>query len=126
VLHIFTFADFVTEVTPVGWEHRERGARPYYYHSERDEAGRVRKRYIGTGDIAEIIAHDDETRRRAMEARQEQGRKELERMEALAAPVVELDEVAAVLVRAHLIAGGCHRHKGQWRIARAKQSDSPA
>jgi hypothetical protein len=109
----------------VGWEQRERGSGLYYYQSERDEAGRVRKRYIGIGDIAETIACNDAMRCQAREARREQGRKELERMEALAAPVLELDEAAAVLVRAHLIAGGCHRHKGQWRIARARKSDRP-
>jgi len=110
----------------MGWEQRARGAGPYYYQSERDEAGRVRKRYIGTGDIAEIIARNDESRRRVREARREQDRKELERMEALVAPLAELDEAAAVLAQAHLVAGGCHRHKGEWRRARAGKSDSPA
>jgi len=126
VLLFFSFPDFVTEVAPVGWEKRERGAGPYYYQSERDEAGRVRKRYIGTGDVAETIARNDEARRRVREARREQGREELERMESLVAPLTELDEAAAVLVRAHLIAGGCYRHKGEWRRARAGKSDSPA
>ena len=44
---------------------------------------------------------------------------ELERLEALAAPVLELCEAAEVLARAHLIAGGYHRHKGEWRRERS-------
>jgi hypothetical protein len=34
---------------------------------------------------------------------------------ALAAPVLEISEAAEILVRAHLIACGYHRHKGEWR-----------
>lgn len=124
MLHILTLPYLVTEVSHVAWERRERGTGPYYYQSERGEAGRVRKRYVGAGDIAEVIAHNDETRRRAREAGRKQGRKELERMGALATPVLELDEAAAVLVRAHLIAAGYHRHKGEWRRARARKRDS--
>jgi len=47
----------------MAWE--TRGSSRYYYQSERDEDGRVKKRYIGTGEIAELVAHADETRRRA-------------------------------------------------------------
>ena len=35
----------------------------YYYQAER-EGGRVRKRYVGTGEEAELIAHADATIRR--------------------------------------------------------------
>jgi hypothetical protein len=100
----------------VAWEER-RGNR-YYYQSERDEGGRVVKRYVGTGEIAELIAHADETRRRAREAERARGREELERLEVLAAPVLELHEAAEVLGRAHLIAGGYRRYKGEWRRER--------
>jgi hypothetical protein len=43
---------------------------------------------------------------------------EVQRMEELVAPVVELCEVAEVLILAHLVAGGWHKHKGQWRRRR--------
>jgi hypothetical protein len=100
----------------VAWEKR-RGNR-YYYQSERDEGGWVIKRYVGVGEIAELIARADESRRRAREAERTRGREELERLEVLAAPVLELHEAAEVLARAHLIAGGYRRCKGVWRRER--------
>jgi hypothetical protein len=104
-------------VTAMAWEERERGGR-YYYQSERDEDGKVKKRYVGSGEVAELIAHADETRRRAREARRNRQREELARAEALAAPVLELSDISDVLVRAHLVAGGYRRHKGEWRRER--------
>jgi hypothetical protein len=114
VLHEFNLPAFVTAMA---WEQRERGGR-YYYQSERDEDGKVRKRYIGSGELAELIAHAEETRRRAREAKRDREREELERAEALAAPVLEVDEAAEVLARAVLLASGYHRHKGEWRRER--------
>ena len=100
----------------MAWE--ERRGRRFYYQSERGEDGRVKKRYIGTGEIAEAIAHADETRRRVREERRAQEREQLERMEALAAPVLEIDAAADILARAHLVAAGYHQHKGEWRRGR--------
>ncbi len=114
MLHILTLPAFVIAVA---WEKRRRGG-PYYYQSERGEHGRVVKKYIGAGEIAELIAHADETRRRAREARRAREREELERAEALAAPVLEVDEAAEVLARAVLVASGYHRRKGGWRRER--------
>jgi hypothetical protein len=100
----------------VAWE--ERKGNRYYYQSERDEQGRVVKKYIGTGQIAELVAHAEETRRKVREDRRAKEREELERMEALAAPVLELDEVTDVLARAALLAAGYHHHRGEWRRER--------
>jgi hypothetical protein len=100
----------------VAWE--ERGGRRYYYQSERGEDGRVVKKYIGAGPIAETIAHADETIQRARRERRERELEELERVQALAAPVLEIDEAAGILARAVLVAGGYHRHKGEWRLRR--------
>ncbi len=100
----------------MAWE--ERNGHRYYYQAERDEDGKVKKRYIGAGEIAELVAHAAETRRRVRQERRERGREELEHLEALTVPVLELDEAAAVLARAHLIADGYHRHKGVWRRER--------
>ena len=76
--------------------------------------------YLGTGPFAEIVAASDRTKRELAEAEREREKTELERLEALAAPVLELSEAAAILVRAHLIAAGYHRHKGEWRRARGE------
>ena len=109
-------SDLPAFVTVMAWE--KRNGNLYYYQSERDEDGRVKKRYIGAGEIAEFIAHADETRRRAREARQAQERKELERMETLAAPLLKIDEAADILARAHLIAWVYRKRKGEWRRGR--------
>jgi hypothetical protein len=77
----------------VAWE--ERNGRLYYYQSERDETGKVRKRYVGSGE-------------------------ELEHMRSLMSQVLELDEAVEAVVRAHLTCAGFHRHKGEWRRGRKK------
>jgi hypothetical protein len=89
----------------------------YYYRSERVD-GRVRKVYLGSGRLAELRAEVDRAERRRREADRERERAELERLEALAAPVRELDERAEVLARAWLVAAGYRRRKGQWRLGR--------
>jgi hypothetical protein len=89
----------------------------YYYRSERVD-GRVRKVYLGSGRLAELWAEADRTERESREADRERERAELGRLEALAAPVRELDERAEVLARACLVAAGYRRRKGQLRMAR--------
>ncbi|HLM77654.1 MAG TPA: hypothetical protein VK361_04580 [Rubrobacteraceae bacterium] len=97
-------------------ERRDR--RLYYYRSVR-EGEKVRKVYVGSGELARI-AHEREIMNRALrELERRESAKELERLEALAAPVVELSEAAEILGRAHLIASGYHTHKGEWRRGRS-------
>ena len=97
-------------------ERRDR--RLYYYRSVRD-GEKVRKVYVGAGEQACISHEGDILRRTEREAQREKQRAELERLDALAAPVKELSEAAEVLARAHLIAAGYHRHKGEYRRARS-------
>src|SRR3954452_5367433 len=99
----------------MAWERR--GGNLYYYQSERED-GRVRKRYIGTGEIAELIAHADETIRRTRAGRRERERAELEEARGLASAADELHEAAEILARAELVAAGYRRRKGQWRRRR--------
>jgi hypothetical protein len=99
----------------VAWEWR--GANLYYYRSVRD-GGRVRKEYLGRGEVAELIAHADETIRRSREVEAERGREDLERARELASRADELDEAAEILARAEMVAAGYRRHKGEWRMKR--------
>ena len=99
----------------MAWE--TRGGKLYYYRSVRD-GERVRKEYIGTGEFAEALAHSDETIRLIRKLERDEGREELEQLEALAAPVWAMDEAAEVLARAALVASGYHRHRGEWRRGR--------
>jgi len=96
----------------------------YYYRSVR--AGeKVRKVYEGSGELA-TIAHEREIMNRAVrEHERRESAKGLERLETLMAPVEELCEAAEILLRAHLIASGYHRHKGEWRRARGEARTHP-
>jgi crotonobetainyl-CoA:carnitine CoA-transferase CaiB-like acyl-CoA transferase len=94
-----------------------RGGRLYYYRSVRD-GGKVRKVYEGSGEPARFAHEREIMNRAAREHERRESAKELERLEALAVPVQEVSEAAEVLAQAHLIASGCHRHKGEWRRAR--------
>jgi hypothetical protein len=101
----------------VAWE--ERRGSLYYYRSMRD-GKRVRKEYVGAGEVAEALAHADETIRRIRELEVAEGRAELECLMELAAPVAQLCEMVEVLARAELVAAGYYRHKGQWRFRRER------
>ena len=90
----------------------------YYYRSVRD-GKKVRKVYVGAGEIARISHEGDLLRRAGRKAQREQETEELGCLEALAVPVLELSEAAEILARAYLIASGYHRHKGEYRRARS-------
>ena len=114
MLHVYKPPAFVT---PMAWE--KRGGRYYYYRSVRD-GERVRKEYVGAGEFAEGLARSDETMRLIRELEQDKDWAEVEHLEDLAAPVLEIDEAAEILTRAALVAGGYHQHKGEWRQARER------
>ncbi|MDQ3603953.1 MAG: hypothetical protein M3385_08870 [Actinomycetota bacterium] len=95
-----------------------RDGRLYYYRSVRD-GEKVRKVYVGAGEFACISHEGDILWRTGWEAERKREKAELERLKSLAAPVLELSEAAQILTQAHLIASGCHRHKGEWRRARS-------
>ena len=90
----------------------------YYYRSFRD-GDKVRKVYVGAGEVARIFAEGDILRRTGRKAQRETEMAELERLEALIAPVEELSEAAEILVRAHLVDAGYHKRKGEYRRARS-------
>ena len=89
----------------------------YYYRSVRD-GERVRKEYVGSGELARIVSEGDALRRTGRKGERQRRRAEVERLEALAAPLVELEETTEVLARAVLVLSGYHRHKREWRRER--------
>ena len=91
----------------------------YYYRSVRD-GEKVRKVYWGSGELARIAHEREIMNRAARQHEQQESAKELERLEALAAPVLELSEAAEILLRAHLIDAGYRRRKGEYRRARGE------
>ena len=68
--------------------------------------------------LGRLAAQLDEVERQQREEEANHWKVEKERLEASAAFLKELEEVATILSRAHLVAAGCHRHKGEWRRAR--------
>jgi len=99
----------------VAWERR--GGNLYYYQAERED-GRVRKRYIGAGEAAELVAHADATIRKTRTERRERARAEIEEAEGLASMADELNDAAEILARAEMLAAGYHERKGEWRRRR--------
>ena len=99
----------------MAWERR--GSNLYYYQSERVD-GRVRKKYVGAGEVAQAVAHADETIRQSRAAQRERARVEFEEAKTLASVGEELWEAADILAVAQLVAAGYHRHKGEWRMRR--------
>jgi hypothetical protein len=95
-----------------------RNGRLYYYRSVRD-GEKVRKVYVGAGDLARICSEIDLLRRTSQRAQRERERAELERLEGLVAPLEEVSEAAKVLITAHLVDGGYRKRKGEWRRARS-------
>jgi len=89
----------------------------YYYRSVRS-GERVKKEYVGGGLLGEVAAKLDETERLRRKEEVAYWTAERERLKESAAFVYELEEAAEVLTRAHLLASGCHQHKGQWRRKR--------
>ena len=65
--------------------------------------------------LGRLAAQLDETERRQREEETAYWREERERLEQNAAFVRELEEAVEVLVRAHLLASGFHKRRGEWR-----------
>jgi hypothetical protein len=101
----------------VAWE--QRGGNLYYYQGERED-GRVRKKYIGPSgaEIAELIAHADETMQRSRAERRRRARAEVEEAEGLATMAEEAEVATEVLALSEMLAAGYHKRKGEWRRKR--------
>ena len=102
----------------MGWD---RGG---YYSRSRRENGRVKREYLGKGEVGAIAAHLDLLDREARAAERETDRARRAEMEALDRPIEALDELADLLTEAALVAAGYHRHKrGEWRKRRGRECD---
>jgi hypothetical protein len=99
----------------MGWESRGNGL---YYFRYRKVDGRVVREYVGAGAVAEIAAAADALRRADRRAAVEARRAEEASWQAALAPLLELSQVADLMARAALLAGGYHRHARTWRKKR--------
>lgn len=80
----------------------------------------MHREYIGAGLGGHLAAEADRLERERREVEALETKRERERLEALAAPVMELCEVADVIVRVHLVAAGYRRYQGKWRRRRER------
>lgn len=101
----------------MGWE--TRGGANYYYTAERIN-GRVVKRYVGSGPVAELAAQLDAVSRSERDDAAETVKRERDALSELESALMSLHEFADAVTTAALIAAGCHRPKrGKWRRRRA-------
>jgi hypothetical protein len=88
----------------------------YYYRHVRD-GDRVRKVYVGSGELA-LLAYEHDLIKRATE--EHKRNEEREKLEALVSSVEEFSDLAEIITRACLVAGGYRRYQGHWRLKRSE------
>jgi hypothetical protein len=101
----------------MAWESRHDSRHSYYYRKKR-VAGRVVSEYIGRGEVAALIARDDELDRLKAGADRAQRRTERASAQVLDAELDALEQELATLTTGALLCAGYHLHKGQWRKRR--------
>ena len=94
-----------------------RAGRPYYYRHVRD-GEKIRKEYVGSGIVAELASEADRIERERDAAEKDRNERELELLEDLIVPILELNQAAEILIRAEFVASGYHRRKREWRRTR--------
>lgn len=99
----------------MGWE--QKGESKYYYQKYR-VGNRVVSKYIGRGEIAELIAEEDDNRRtrNRMERHKQKRKLEKERQYDQLADLIYNRNTS--VAKALLLINGYHTHKGQWRKKR--------
>ena len=100
----------------MAWETRN-GKGSYYTQSYR-EGGRVRRRYIGFGETAALIAQYDKIMREQREGERDSRKYEREERQREDQAFSEYYEAVERTLRETLLSAGYHLHKGQWRKKR--------
>lgn len=104
----------------MGWD---KGGR--YYTRSRRVNGRVVREYIGGGVPGELVARMDAIERDKRLTDRECAKIARAKVEALDAPLTELNELADLLARAALVAAGYHQHnRGEWRKKRGERDQA--
>jgi hypothetical protein len=100
----------------MGWE------RGRYDTRSRREDGRIVREYVGSGEVAALIAQFDAIERDRRAGERIAVRLERERIDALDAPLLALDNLADLMTRAALLAAGYRQHhRGEWRRRRGRR-----
>jgi hypothetical protein len=101
------------------WE--TRGGRGRYYTRTRKIGGHRRREYVGCGPQAHAAAQADALQRAEREAQAAALREERARLREADAAVLQLFQLAGLVATAALVAGGFHRHGGEWRICHGER-----
>ena len=101
----------------MAWETR-RGRGRYYTRSRRVN-GRVVREYVGSGEVAEVIAQLDALDREERRQMEEAFRAECERLDAADRAAGEFSALVDTLAQGALVAAGYRQHnRGEWRRRR--------
>ncbi len=106
----------------MAWEDRN-GNR--YYYRKRRIGDRVVSEYMGGGELASLFVMIDEGEQERRQWEREATRAERQEQQELDHQVDEVISLARTLADATLLAAGYHRHKGQWRKRRERDTDDP-
>ena len=109
----------------MAWETRSSSGRRYYFTAKKVN-GRVVKRYIGAGDLAEAMACLEALDRERREEQRAAVKAQRDRLDALDQRVAELSRAVDAALHDALSAAGYHRHdRGAWRKRRQKRNATP-
>jgi len=104
----------------MSWEKRGQNG-PYYTESKRIN-GKIKRSYIGQGELADIAAQWDQIARENREFEQycqkELKKEEAQKRQEINQALTTLANVTDALVEEALKEAGFHNHKGQWRKKR--------
>ena len=93
-----------------------------YYYSSMRVGRRVRTRYYGTGEGAELIATMDQIRQLERLESKEKWQAAMARQDAVDAAVDHLCRAAKLVAQAALLEAGFHQHdRGEWRLKRVRK-----
>jgi hypothetical protein len=107
----------------MGLERRGNGM--YYYRKER-RGKHVVSVYAGRGGFGVMVAALDKERREERERKRHAEHQARFQVEEQDRQLKEIGITLSALVRANLIANGCHTHKGQWRYEqKSRQAPKP-
>ncbi len=105
----------------MAWETRS-GAQGRYYTRSKRVGDRVVREYVGTGDVAELIALQDEQRRELRKMKQMSEeiafREKMAPIEQIAKDVENLVQLLDTELERNLNETGYYFHRGSWRKRR--------
>lgn len=104
----------------MGWE--TRAGNQYYYRKVR-AGGRVISQYVGTGELAGLVAQLNEIDQQRRKFERDVRQAEQADIAALDSQVDEFCAVVGQIVKAVLLATGHHQHKRQWRKRRMAKEE---